>query len=174
MNDEEAIRRCQGGDREAFHSLVEGYKDVLYGTAYLMTGDTAVAEDQVQEAFISAWRGIRGFKIGRPIKPWLVRILVNKIMSQRRRRRVPTISLEEGAHRDSAAEPGEQAENAESRDRVRRALGRLSEEHRQVVMLRYFTDLSVPDISNVLGCREGTVKSRLHRALAHLRRAMGE
>ena len=57
MNDEEAVRRCQGGDREAFRHLVERYKDVLYGTACLMTGNASVAEEHVQESFLLAWEG---------------------------------------------------------------------------------------------------------------------
>ena len=65
MNDEEAVRRCQDGDREAFRHLVDRYKDLLYGTACLMTGNTSIAEEHVQEAFISAWRGMSSFRIWR-------------------------------------------------------------------------------------------------------------
>ena len=64
MNDEEAVRRCQDGDREAFRHLVERYKDVLYGTACLMTGNASVAEEHVQESFLLAWRGVGGFRVG--------------------------------------------------------------------------------------------------------------
>ena len=66
MTDHDAIRRCQQGDREAFRQLVERYRDVLFGTAVLMTGNRAVAEEQVQEALLSAWRGIRGFRLETP------------------------------------------------------------------------------------------------------------
>lgn len=173
MNDEEAIRRCQDGDRETFRHVVERYRDVLYGTAYLMTGDRAVAEDQVQEAFISAWRGIGGFQAGRPVKPWLVRILVNRVLSYRRRGSLASAPLNEMRPGNMPAAGGP-ADDVERRDQLRQALSGLSEEHRRVVMLRYFTELSVPEISTVLGCREGTVKSRLHRALEQLRQAISE
>jgi len=173
MNDEVAIRRCQDGEREAFRHLVERYKDDLYGTAYLMTGNASVAEEHVQEAFLSAWKGLRTFRTGRPVKPWLVRILVNTIMSQRRRRLIETTSLEEAAHSPGPGDIGEVAVQADNQQEVRQALSALSDEHRQVVMLRYFTGLSVPELAGVLGCREGTVKSRLHRALRHLRDEMG-
>ncbi len=169
MNDEEAIRRCQDGDREAFHHLVERYKDVLYGTAYLMTGNASVAEEHVQESFLSAWRGIGSFRLGRPTKPWLVRILVNTVMSQRRRRSIPTTPLEEAAHLGDANSADELAKGVADRQEVRNALESLSEEHRQVVMLRYFTGLSVPQLAEVVGYPEGTVKSRLHRALRQLK-----
>ena len=174
MNDEEAIRRCQNGEREAFSHLVEQYKDVLYGTAYLMTGNAAVAEEQLQEAFIAAWRGLRGFQVGRPVKPWLVRILVNRVLSERRRNSPPIAPLYEGRIEHAAAGAGEPAEEVARRDQVQRALGSLSQEHRQVVMLRYFAELSVSEMSGALGCPQGTVKSRLHRALEQLRQTLLE
>ena len=169
MDDAEAVRRCQDGNREAFRHLVERYKDVLYGTAYLMTENTSIAEEQVQEAFLSAWQGIGGFRNGRPVKPWLVRILVNSIVSQRRRQTIPTAPLDEATHRPAAGDTAELAERTEAQQRMRQALASLSKEHRHVVTLRYFTDLTVPQLADVLGHREGTVKSRLHRALRHLR-----
>ncbi len=174
MNDEEAVRRCQDGDREAFRHLVERYKDVLYGTACLMTGNASVAEEHVQESFLSAWRGIGGFRVGRPVKPWLVRILVNTVMGQRRRRSIQTTPLEEATHSSDAGDPADLAERVANQLEVRQAVAALSEEHKQVVMLRYFTGLTVPQVAQVLGCREGTVKSRLHRALRHLRAEMGK
>ncbi len=174
MNEGEAIRRCQSGDREAFRHLVEQYGNVLYGTAYLMTRDRIAAEDLVQETLLLAWKGIRSFQAGRPMKPWLVRILVNRLMSLRRHHFIQTTPLQGEETLGRADEPAGLAQQTETRDDVRRAITALPEEHRQVVMLRYFTDLSVPEVANVLGCPEGTVKSRLHRALEHLRRAMGE
>ncbi|MEK7849015.1 MAG: RNA polymerase sigma factor [Chloroflexota bacterium] len=174
MSDEEAIRRCQDGDREAFRHLVEQYQDVLYGTACLMTGDAAVAEEQVQEAFLSAWQGIRGFDTGRPVKPWLVRILVNKVLSYRRRKSHPQTPLTEATVGNTAAGAAGPGEEAERRDQVGRALAVLSQEHRQVVMLRYFAGLSVAETARALGWREGTVKSRLHRALEQMRQALAE
>ncbi len=173
MNDEEAIRRCQRGDSEAFRHVVEQYGRVLYGTAYLMTSDSYMAEDMVQEAFVLAWQGIGSFDIGQPLKPWLVRILVNRVLSHRRRKWVGTTQLVEGISVAGDRDPMELAEGNESRDELGRALATLSEEHKQVIILRFFNDFSVPEISAVLGCRGGTVKSRLHRALENMRQAMG-
>ncbi len=139
MNDEEAVRRCQDGDREAFHHLVEQYKDVLYGTACLMTGNPSVAEEHVQESFLLAWRGIGGFHIGRPMKPWLVRILVNTVMGQRRRRSIPTAPLEEATHSGDAGNPADLTERVANQLEVRQALAALSGDHKQLVMLRYLS-----------------------------------
>ena len=118
--------------------------------------------------------GMGGFRVGLPVKPWLVRILVNTVMGQRRRGSVPTVALEEANHSEVAGNPADLAERVANQLEVRQAIASLSEEHKQVVMLRYFTDLSVPQVAQVLGCREGTVKSRLHRALRHLRDEIGE
>ncbi len=169
MTDDEAIRRCQDGDREAFRHLVERYKNPLYGTAYLMTGNAAHAEEHVQEAFLSAWRGIRTFRRGRPAKPWLMRILVNTVISQQRRRQLTVVPIDESLLPGATPGPHAEAEAAENRDAVRAALARLSPEHRQVVVLRYFAELTVPQVARSTGVREGTVKSRLHRALRQMR-----
>ena len=91
MTEDEAVLRCQNGDREAFRYLVEQYKHPLFGTAYLMTGNAAQAEEHVQDAFLLAWRGIRTFRRGSSVKPWLMRILVNAVISQQRKRRLATV-----------------------------------------------------------------------------------
>ncbi len=176
MTDHEAILRCQDGDREAFRHLVDQYKDVLFGTAVLMTGNRAVAEEQVQEALLSAWRGIRGFRLGSPVKPWLVRILVNAVLSQQRRRVLPTVNLDDGPDSPDPdmADPAATLDALEDRLVLRRAIANLGPDHRQVVALRYFAGLTVPEVARSLGIREGTVKSRLHRALAVLREQLDQ
>ena len=76
---------------------MEQYKHPLFGTAYLMTGNAAQAEEHVRDAFLLAWRGIRTFRRGSSVKPWLMRILVNAVISQQRKRRLPTVPLEESS-----------------------------------------------------------------------------
>ena len=175
MTDNEAIMLCQNGDRDAFRYLVERYKDVLFGTAVLMTGNRALAEEQVQEALLSAWRGIRGFRTGRPVKPWLLRILVNAVLSHQRRRVLPTMTLDGNGPdvpESISPDPAETLNALENRLELRRAIAGLSPDHRQAVALRYFGGLTVPEVARTLGVREGTAKSRLHRALAILRQQL--
>ncbi len=177
MTDNEAILRCQDGDRDAFRYLVEQYKDVLFGTAVLMTGNRAVAEEQVQEALLSAWRGIRGFRRGSPVKPWLMRILVNAVLAQQRRRTIETVRFNSNGPEEpdcGGPDPAETLDALENRLALRRAIAALSPDHRQAVALRYFAGLTVPEVARALGVREGTVKSRLHRALAILRQQLEE
>lgn len=177
MTDDEAVRRCRQGDRDAFRPLVERYGATLFGTAFLMTGDRQLAAEQVQEAWLSAWRGLGGFQPGRPLKPWLLRILVNGVLAQRRKRSLPTVPLDEqppiaAAATDDVA--GAQLAEAETRQLLRQALAQLTPEHRQVVTLRYFAGLTVPEVAQAANLRPGTVKSRLNRALEQLRRRLGE
>ena len=168
MTDDEAVLACQNGDRDAFRHVVERYKDVLFGTAVLMAGNRADAEEHVQEALLSMWHSIDDFQRERPIKPWLMRILVNVVLSHRRKPSAPTVTLDELSDHTAPVDVTESLEASEERQVIRNALSRLTPEHRQVVVLRYFADLTVPEIARAIEAREGTVKSRLHRALGQM------
>ena len=174
MTEDEAVLSCQNGDKDAFRYLVELHKDVVFGTAYLMTGNHSLAEEQMQEAFLAAWRGIQGFQAGRPFKPWLVRILVNGVLTQQRKHTLPTVSLDGLDLSNQSVDPVEEVESLDRRMAVRRALSGLNQEHRQVVILRYFAGLTVPEVAQATGQREGTIKSRIHRALNRLRDQLSE
>ena len=174
MTENEAVQRCQRGDREAFRYLVERYQGVVFGTAYNMTGNRAVAEELAQEAFLSAWKGIRTFRKGRPFKPWLMRILVNEVMTQRRRRYVVTTPIEGGDWPGDAEDPAASLEAQLDRQTLRQAIAALSPEHRQVVVLRYFAEMSVQEVARAAGLNEGTVKSRLFRAHQALRQRLSD
>lgn len=174
MDEAEAIRLSRNGDKDAFHWLVDRYSGVLKGTAYLMTQDAAFAEDLVQEAFALIWRGLPSFRLGTNFKAWAVRILVNHTMSHRRKRRVPETPMVEATVVSS--NPGDDPEEAflakDEYRQVRDALGGLPEWQRKLLVLRYYADMTVPEVARALGCREGTVKSRVHRALSRLREAL--
>lgn len=176
-SDDEAVRRCRQGDREAFRTLVERYGSVLYGTAYLMTRNHAQAEEMVQEGLILAWRGLAGFR-GGSLKSWLVRILANRVISEMRRGRAATVPLDDPDLAEPAAgesqDPVAQTTVRLEQERVRASLQALPEEQRQVVVLRYFAELSVAETAAALGIRQGTVKSRLSRALDRLREVLGD
>jgi RNA polymerase sigma-70 factor (ECF subfamily) len=168
----EVVRRCQVGDQEAFRLIVERYSGVLGGTAYLMTHDHAQVDDLVQETFLLAWRGIGNLRSSSNLKAWLVRILVNRVISERRKKRVMEAELVEVESKAGDSNSEELVLADEERKRIRAALETLPEAQRQVTVLRYFADLTIPEVAKVLGCREGTVKSRLHRALAQLRNVL--
>lgn len=174
MTENEAVQLCQRGDREAFRYLVERYQGVVFGTAYNMTGNRAIAEELAQEAFLSAWKGIRTFRRGRPFKPWLMRILVNEVMNQRRRRYVVTTPIEGGDWPGDAEDPAASLESRLERQTLQQAIAGLSPEHRQVVVLRYFAEMTVQEVARAAGLNEGTVKSRLFRAHQALRQRLSD
>lgn len=163
------VRRCQTGDKEAFSALVEKHSSVLFGTAYLMTRDRSLAEDAVQGALIQMWKHLPSLRLHGSLKSWLVRVVVNEVKQQLRKKRVPTVSLEQAS--EVAGDPKEiettLAQN-EERQHLRLAIQMLPAKQREVVVLRYFSDLTVPEVATVMGEREGTIKSRLSRALDRL------
>ena len=172
MTEDQAVMRCQHGERDAFRYLVERYQDIVFGTAYNMTRNRALAEEMAQDAFLAAWKGIRSFRRGRPFKPWLMRILVNTVMAHRRKRTVETTPIEGSEGEDDAEGPEDLAEARSEQQALQRAIGELSPDHRQVVVLRYFSEMTVPELARAAGLTEGTVKSRLHRAHRALRQQL--
>ena len=171
LTDREVVARCQAGDQQAFRTIVERYQGVLQGTAFLMTRDAALAEDLAQDALVAAWRAMGGLHDGAAVKAWLVRILINVVTSHQRRRELPVVPMGEGAE-PGAADPA--IEHADARDAVERALAGVTDDERHILLLRYYADLTVPEVAAALGVAEGTVKSRLSRLLARLREELAE
>ncbi len=175
MCEEELIRRSQTGDWSAFELLVERYRTVLTRTAYLMTRDRESVEDVMQEALVQEWRDLPSFRPIGSFKSWMMKILVNKIRKHYRRKRVSTVALESATEVPENSEGlDETIERREEARLLRQALELLSRDHREALVLRYFNELTVPEIAQTLGCREGTVKSRLSRALSRLQRALSD
>lgn len=173
-DDADVLARVRGGDRDAYAELVHRHAPVAIRTAALL-GAGGEAEDVVQEAFVKAYGALGSFRPGAPFRPWLLRIVANE-----------TRNLHRGAGRRAARErrswaqaeplllarpddPAEAALSHERRDQLVRGLAELSPAHRQVVTCRYLLDLDEAETAAVLGWPRGTVKSRLHRALARLR-----
>ena len=169
-SDEAAIIRCcQNGDKEAFRMLVEQYKRVLFGTAYLMTRDRGLTEDALQEALVKVWKHLPSLRLDGSIKAWLLRIVVNEVKQQLRKKHVPTLPLEKAF--ELVSDPDEVGATIVRREEyqfLRQALGLLPPEQKETVVLRYYSGLTVPEIAVVMGQREGTIKSRLSRALDRL------
>lgn len=184
--DEELIRRCQtesGPAREAaFAELFETYKDRVFNLAGRLLGNPTDAEDVTQEVFVTVFRKIREFRFSSRFYTWLYRVAFNLCVDQKRKgmaSAVPTAGSEEGEAllanlRDPAPPPSERVAEGESRQRtVERALRRLSEPLRAVVILRYMEDLPYEEIAEVMGISLGTVKSRLSRAHHYLQEVLG-
>lgn len=143
--------------------------------AYTITRDAAEAEDAAQEAFLNVYRALGRFRSGAPFKPWLLKIVSNEARNRRRDagRRAGLALRVAGEHSPEApTSPESSIVAAERRDELLLAVDGLAEESRMVISCRYFLGLSEEETAAVLGCPQGTVKSRLSRALGKLRERM--
>ncbi len=172
-DDSVLIARAQRGDSAAYEEIVQRYQQVAFRTAYVITGTSADAEDAAQEAFVKAYRALYRFRLGSDLRPWLLRIVANEARNRVRssgRRHQLELRLAEGFRPgDAAPSPEAVAIAADERRRLLAMVNALGAEDRLVIASRYFLQLSGEETATALGIPEGTVKSRLSRALARLR-----
>ena len=166
IDDAVLVARCLKGDRAAFEPLVTRYERVLFSVALRLTGDYEDARDATQNAFVRAYEHLESFDPARKFFSWLYRIVVNECLNLRRARRpneplVESIETQAGGALEAVAQ-------SETHDRIQAALMRLTQEYREVVVLRHFADLSYEEISEALGVPDKTVKSRLFTARKRL------
>jgi RNA polymerase sigma-70 factor (ECF subfamily) len=151
---------------QAFRLMTAREVDKAYRLAWAILGDAQEAEDATQDAFASAWLNRHKLRDADKMEAWLGRILVNSCrdrLRKRARNRAQTLEL-------SYLPPvADHSEAASSRDELGRALACLDPDHRIVVILRFWADLSIEDIAQRIGVAEGTVKSRLHHSMQLLR-----
>jgi RNA polymerase sigma-70 factor (ECF subfamily) len=167
------VAAAQAGNVAAFEGLVAKYQELAVRLAYLICGDASAAEDVAQEAFIKAYHALPRFRPEAPLRPWLLRIIANEARNQHKamaRREWLTLRMatSDSPHGDQVT-PEEAALAAEQRQALLSALEALRDDDRLVIASRYFLSLSEAEMSVLLGCPKGTVKSRLARALHRLR-----
>jgi RNA polymerase sigma factor (sigma-70 family) len=169
--DEDLIGLVAGGDERALSELYDRYSRPVYATGMRLLGDTQLAEELVQDAFTSVWRSAASFDPSRAsFATWLYRIARNRATDLDRRRRVRPRSA--GEHGLYALPGGPLPEEAVDAWDVANALSRLPSEHREVLELAYFEDLSQREISRLTGIPLGTIKSRTTAALKRFRQAI--
>jgi RNA polymerase sigma-70 factor (ECF subfamily) len=176
-DDHRLIAECLQGDTAAFGVLVRRYQERLYNTAYRLVGNAEDAYDVVQEAFLSAYQSLDSFKGDSLFFTWLYRIAVNTAISLKRKRRA-VVSIDGGRNGEQGVEaadtsesshPGHAMEQAEQGRRIHEALGRLSAEHRAVLVMKDMEGQKYETMAEVLQVPIGTIRSRLHRARLELR-----
>jgi RNA polymerase sigma-70 factor (ECF subfamily) len=150
---------------------VRRHQESAFRAAYLVVRDPDEAEDAAQEALISAYKAIGRFREGSAFRPWLLKIVVNHSLNtlKRRKRRAATAQRAAVESGPPLFEIEEELIDRERAHLVWRAVESLKEHERIVVYLRYFLALPERELAEYLNCPAGTVKSRLHRALARLR-----
>ncbi|MDA8406225.1 MAG: sigma-70 family RNA polymerase sigma factor [Deltaproteobacteria bacterium] len=176
-DDEELVKRCAGGDREAFNDLVVKYQKKVFSVAYRFVGDPEEANDLAQEIFTAAYQNLKSFRGDSKFSTWLFQIATNRGKNRfkylKRRgfftNKGSSETDDEGdqSHRalpDQTANPEELLSGNQIRKAVIEAINELEPDHREIVILRDIEGLSYDEIARILDLPEGTTKSRLHRA----------
>jgi RNA polymerase sigma-70 factor (ECF subfamily) len=173
-DDRGLVRAAQAGDMVAFEELVARHRDKIYARAYSMMRNEEEAVDLSQEAWVKGWQRLRQFQGESSFGTWMTRIVINLCLDQlRKHKRQRTESIEEMSEESGGVErqmpvvtinPTAGLERGELRQRIDRALGQLSHEHRTVLILHEFEELEYKEIAKVMGCSIGTVMSRLFYA----------
>jgi len=175
------IELSVSGDIEAFETLIQSHQKRVYNIALRMTGNPEDAQELAQDAIVRAFTSIGKFRGDSSFSTWLYRITINVCTDfLRKRRKTTVISMEQGPVsnennqgiqiEEEAPGPDELAEKKQLKELVREAIDLLSDEHKQVLILRDIMDMSYKEIANTLNVNEGTIKSRLNRARAGLKK----
>jgi RNA polymerase sigma factor (sigma-70 family) len=176
--DEELARLAAGGDAAAFEELVRRYQRPLVNFAYRMLGDPDAAADAAQQAFVQVYLHLPRARLDLPFRPWLYRIARNQCLDRlRERRATPFSEVERDDEGDSpllgVADPDPLPDDLLERRDLQRLLGAaiqaLPERYREVVALRYTTDLTFAEVAEALGIPENTAKTFFQRAKTLLR-----
>lgn len=172
MDESTLVRRAANGEAAAWEPLVLAHQEAVFRLSYLLLGDPDDADDVAQETFLRAWNHLRRFDTTRPLRPWLLSI-ASHLASNRRRSAGRYFAALTRAFRSepttSTSSEERSAQHMEASD-LWKAVRNLSVPDQQIIYLRYFLDLPVAETAQVLQVAEGTVKSRLSRALERLRR----
>lgn len=186
INEKELVKRCRSGDRDAFNILVEAFQRQVINLAYGMLSNEEDASDAAQEVFIKIYRNIDRFEEKSSLSTWIYRITSNvcKDFLRKRTRTIQSVSIYEGDDdddddrpmeiKDNSPTPQEHLEMTETQIEVRRALDELPTEYKSVIVMYDLENLSYEEISKVLECPVGTIKSRLNRARKALKKNLSE
>jgi RNA polymerase sigma-70 factor, ECF subfamily len=177
------IKAIKKGDQNAYAEIVEIYKNKVYQLCYRMLGNRHEAEDVAQEAFIRAYVNIHTYNLNMKFSSWLYRIATN-LSIDRLRKKKPDFYLDaEVSGTDgltmysqlaaTEASPEDTLESLELQETVQKAILKLPEKYRSVIVLKYIEELSLQEISEILDLPVGTVKTRIHRGREALRKQLG-
>jgi RNA polymerase sigma-70 factor (ECF subfamily) len=168
--DVELLHRVAKGDAKAFHQLVDRHSDRLYRLAFSLVGNAADAEDVLQEALAGVYRGAGKFEGRSSVQSWLTKIVVTQAAKfWRTRKGKRDRSLEEDV--EHPPDSGGSA-SVDAKLDLQSCLQQLSQEHRQVLVLREIDGMGYEEIAQVLNVPRGTVESRLFRARAELKKKL--
>jgi len=170
------LQKCQAGDTAAIETLLQTHQSSMFRLALLILDDPAEADEAVQDAVISAFRALDTFQANASLKTWLYAILVNECRNRWRKRYRSTRLKERlfALYRlfEGPASPEKDVIHHEDNQIVWKAIQRLGEKHRIPIILRYYQELPVAEIAQILRINEGTVHSRLNTARQRLHKEL--
>jgi RNA polymerase sigma-70 factor (ECF subfamily) len=172
----ELIGRCQQGEKEAFRALLQTVEKKALATAYFLSGDKGIAEDILQETYMRCFMEINKLKEPEAFKAWFFKILIRTgwSMSKKQSILIPMeiTSENDKLFYDEKQEIGNVIDNYEIKHLMKSAVNNLSENLKIVVILYYYNDMSIEEISKVTGCFKATIKSRLFYARVALKKEL--
>lgn len=170
------LEQCREGDSLAIERLVQTYQQDVYRLAFSILDDPDDAEDATQDVFIAALRALDSFRGNASLKTWLFSITINMCRSrlERQRRLGRLQQILQRLFRGDQPQPESEAVQHESDAALWRAIRTLNDRHRLPIILRYYHELPVPDIAEILGVPVGTIHSRLNHAREKLRALLKE
>jgi len=171
-DDVDLVARCQEelpDKTEAYLELLQKYEPMVYGTCLRMLGNVQDAEETCQDAFVRVFHKIHQFEGRSAFKTWLFRVVYNFCMTKRRnlatKRERGNAIQEEITSAAEAVQANQMAEETAHKEAVQNALAKLSDDDREVIVLRFFSELSLEEIADVLDLKLSATKMRLYRAL---------
>jgi RNA polymerase sigma-70 factor (ECF subfamily) len=184
--EQEIIERAQSSDAEAFGQLYDTYYQPIFGFMYNRTGNAELAKDLTSETFFQALKNLHRYKPkkGARFKSWLFAIAVAQVGNYYRSRKkfleitteeAPEIASRDEFRPDIAYKMGEDSDELKEKiELLSEVMKQLNEKQQTILTLRYFSKMTVPEISATLGMKEGTIKSHIHRALKKMQALMVE
>lgn len=172
MEDDILIEKCLDGDEEGFEMLVKKYQNQVINTVYSLIGTTQDADDIAQEVFIKVYKNLGSFNKKAKFSTWLYRISVNTAYNHLKKEKRPLPSDYLQATDVFKKSSLEELESREKQELIRKSIERLPFRFRRVIVLKEIEGLSYKDIAKTLGCRLGTVESRLFRARRMLKKIL--
>ncbi len=170
------LRKIREGDKKAFMTLVSPYRERLYRKALSMVKDSDDAEDIVQDALISGYKSIQNFRAESGVYTWLYRIVVNKskdlLQRKRKGKEKPMDDDQDSQFIDERIGYEKKLELSEESRYLKDKIDAMEDIYREVILLRYYEEMSYSQIAEILGCNVGTVKSRLFKAKEFLKHSI--
>jgi RNA polymerase sigma-70 factor, ECF subfamily len=169
-DDEALLARARDGDVEAFAEVVRRYEHRVRAVLLRLLDDERDVEEATQDAFIQAWRNLDRFRGDASVFTWLYRIAVNEALARKRRRRLPTIDIDETP--EQGAKPHDPVESDELQAFLAEQIRALEPEYRAPLVLRDVIGLTNQEVADVLELSLAAAKSRIHRARMQIRREL--